>query len=313
MYTDLTSYRYVNKARNLENASAVDYHYDRDEVYWSDTTTHKISKSSFLGKSLKATPVLSNLGQVEGVAVDWVNNILYWTDRKNGTITRASLDGQNIKVVLSGLGDPVAIALDPLNDKLYYGVWGSGSHIGRSSLDGSSVVSLISGVGRPTGLSIDFDKKRLYWGDVTTKQIEYASLTGTGRTVVYTNTLGIQSVTVFEEEVHFIDSSLYNFCKVNKFTGAGRYCRLVSKSSHLRDMKVAHPLKQSGQGNVAFIFTQLSVYLYLLLPGCPNGTYDVAKGCKKQCKCKNGDCDPYDGSCTCHPGYGGKYCDKGTN
>jgi sugar lactone lactonase YvrE len=290
VYTDYTSYRYVSKARNLKNASAVDYHYERDEVYWSDTKEKTISKSSFLNKGTKKTILISNLGQVEGVAVDWINNSLYWSDRKNGTIMRAGLDGQNQKVILSGLGDPVSIALDPLNNKLYYGVWGSGSHIGQSSLDGSNVVSLISGVGQPTGLSIDFDKKRLYWGDISSKQIEYASLTGTGRTVVYTDTVGIQSVTVFEEEVHLIDSSLSQFCKVNKFTGAGRYCRQVSSGSKLRDMKVAHPLKQSGKG-------------------CPKGTYDVAKGCNKKCKCQYGDCDPKDGSCTCHPGYGGKYCD----
>lgn len=258
MYTDLTSYRYVNRARNLRNASAVDYHYARDEVYWSDTADQKIVRSSFLGSSQSQRVLVdTKLGQVEGIAVDWLNNKLYWTDRKNGTITRATLEGQQQQVILSGLGDPVAITLDPLNDQLYYSVWGSGARIGRASLDGSGDITLLNGVARAAGLSIDFVKKRLYWGDVDTKKIEYSSLTGTDRTVVYTDIKGIQSVTTFEEEVIFIDSSLYKVCKVNKFTGQGRYCRLLSSNSRLRDIKVAHSLKQGNRGRLS-----LCLHLY---------------------------------------------------
>lgn len=55
----------------------------------------------------------------------------------------------------------------------------------------------------------------------------------------------------------------------------------------------------------------LIVEIVLLLSGCPAGMYDVAKGCRKVCKCKFGSCDPIDGSCTCYPGYGGMFCDKG--
>ena len=266
MATSLQNYKYISKARNLKNASAVDYHYVRDEVYWSDTTKQTIMRSSFLGSSQKQNVLIDNdLGQVEGIAIDWVKNKLYWSDRKNGNITLAGLDGQDREVVLSGLGDPVSIALDPLNDKLYYSVWGSGAHIGQSALNGSNPTSLVGAVSRPTGLSIDFVKKRLYWADVTTKQIEYASLSGTGRTVVYTNGKEIYSLSVFEDRVLFVDSSLYNICYVNKFTGKGYYCRLLSEFSHVRDLKIAHPLKQQGQGNFCVVqLLLLSCWLFLL-------------------------------------------------
>ena len=255
---NLNSYHAVSMAKNLKNASAVDYHYERDEVYWSDTTEHTITRSSLLtGNQKKNVVIDSNLGQVEGIAIDWVNNKLYWTDRKNGSIERASLDGQNREVILSNLGDVVAIVLDPLNDKLYYSVLNAAAYIGQAALNGSDATTFLSAVSTPISLSVDFVRKRLYWGDATTKKIEYVSLTGSGRTVVYTSTNGIQSLSVFEDRVLFIDHSLTTICYVNKFTGDGPKCDTVSSNSYSWDVKIAHFLNQQGTGTTLVFYVCL--------------------------------------------------------
>ena len=258
-------------AQNLKNASAVDYHYKRDEVYWSDTTEHTITRSSLLtGNQNQNVIIDSNLGQVEGIAIDWVNNKLYWTDRKNGTIERSSLDGQNREIILSNLGDVVAIALDPLNDRLYYSVLNAAAYIGQAALNGSGATSFVSAVSTPISLSVDVVRDRLYWGDATSKQIEYVSLNGSGRTVVYINTDGIQSLSVFEDRVLFVDGSLSTICYVNKFTGDGRSCHTMSSSTHIRDVKIVHFRNQQSTGMSLLCLLLVSylnciIYYYILL------------------------------------------------
>lgn len=51
----------------------------------------------------------------EGVAVDWVNRRLYWTDSSKDTIEVASLDDPNLRTVVvhGDLVNPRGIAVDP--------------------------------------------------------------------------------------------------------------------------------------------------------------------------------------------------------
>lgn len=53
---------------------------------------------------------------VAGLAVDWVNDKLYWTDIETGLIEVSELDGSHRKLLFStNLEKPRAIALDPLS------------------------------------------------------------------------------------------------------------------------------------------------------------------------------------------------------
>ena len=51
-----------------------------------------------------------------GVAVDWVNDKVYWTDMATGTIEVCELNGSRKKLLFSSnLEKPRAIILDPLS------------------------------------------------------------------------------------------------------------------------------------------------------------------------------------------------------
>ena len=51
---------------------------------------------------------------MNGLAVDWVGGNVYWTDGVRGTIEMCDYYGNNRKVIVTGLGDPRGIALDPI-------------------------------------------------------------------------------------------------------------------------------------------------------------------------------------------------------
>ncbi|MDW3212033.1 MAG: PKD domain-containing protein [Reichenbachiella sp.] len=54
-----------------------------------------------------------------GLAYDFDNQLLYFTDEDNGTLSKANVDGSDIEVVVSGLSEPRAVALDVANQMAY--------------------------------------------------------------------------------------------------------------------------------------------------------------------------------------------------
>ncbi len=106
------------------------------------------------------------------LALDLVNDKVYWTNPEERAIRRSDLDGSNVEDVLTELADtPGEIALDPERGKVYWTLlYDAGyrheSHGGllRANLDGSDMEHVVER-GEVVGFTLDLDGSKVYWTD----------------------------------------------------------------------------------------------------------------------------------------------------
>lgn len=117
------------------------------------------------GTCLPASPVVADL------------DTLYWTDRGDGTICRAALDGTGLETLITNLPGPQGIGVDPIGARIY---WADSTlqRISRANLDGSNVEVVLDGSGQfiPVGLAIDASARLVYWSDPVFGRIQRAPL-----------------------------------------------------------------------------------------------------------------------------------------
>ena len=86
---------------------------------------------------------------------------LYWTGADK--IQRSDLDGSDVEDLVTGLSDPVGIALDVSGGKMYW-TDARTRKIQRSNLDGSGVEDLVTtGLSYPVGIALDVFGGKIYW------------------------------------------------------------------------------------------------------------------------------------------------------
>lgn len=124
--------------------------------------------------------IVDDQASASDIAVDPVNDLVYWADRNAGTIHRRHSDGSQREVFLSDLGGLRGIAVDAVGQKLY---WSERDYfrIRRCNFDGSNVETVTS-LGNPYSaayLAIDGLAGKLYWTDQTLGQISWCNLDGT--------------------------------------------------------------------------------------------------------------------------------------
>lgn len=105
-------------------------------------------------------------------AFDLNQGRVYWT-REQGTIQRASLDGDNVEVLFAPeVRKPHAIVLDIAGKRMYWTDSTAGS-INRADLDGSDTEVLVTGLASPKGIALLEGK--IYWADSGTNKIQAAN------------------------------------------------------------------------------------------------------------------------------------------
>ncbi len=120
------------------------------------------------------------------VALDLVNDKVYWTDPEERAIRRSDRDGSNVEDVLTELADtPGEIALDPEGGKVYWTLlydagyrYESYGGLRRANLDGSDVEHVVDR-GEVVGFILDLEGGKVYWTDAR-GTIHRAEFDGTG-------------------------------------------------------------------------------------------------------------------------------------
>ncbi len=156
------------------------------KMYWSGATPVG-GQRGILRANLDGTEfeeLISGLKHSNGIALDLLNQQVYWSETGEDHIRRANLDGTAMEEVVSPgyLWSPRDLALDINGGKVYWtGATGSGDAVRRANLDGSQVEDLVTGLAWPQGIALDFATGKMYWADSWPgfSKIQRANLDGT--------------------------------------------------------------------------------------------------------------------------------------
>jgi hypothetical protein len=96
-------------------AAAIDVDLKNKYLYWSNVINDTIERVSLSHIGAVETIIKDHLELVDGIAYDWINRKLYWTDGRRRVIEVADPEEQNSRLTLidEGLNKPRAIVLHP--------------------------------------------------------------------------------------------------------------------------------------------------------------------------------------------------------
>ncbi|XP_014224711.1 low-density lipoprotein receptor-related protein 4-like isoform X3 [Trichogramma pretiosum] len=242
--------KYTSVLKGLHNAIALDYHYKRNLIYWSDVSMDVIRKLYVNGTEGEDF-VRWGLESPGGLAIDWIHDLLFWTDSGTRRVEVMTLDTKIRHVLVSrDLDKPRAIAVHPHFGYVFWTDWGPNPKIERSSMDGSDRKNLLSqNIHWPNGLTIDYTTDRIYWVDAKHRVIESATIYGLDRKKVVTRGLHHPfAITVFEDAVYWTDWHFKSIFLANKNNGRG-YKTIHSGLHFPMDLHSYHPQRQPEYPN----------------------------------------------------------------
>jgi hypothetical protein len=98
---------------SLTSVVAIDVDMATQTLFWSDKIKHVIKRASLIS-GVSELVIGGENGVYDGLAVDWVGRLLYWTDVTHKRIEVSRLDGSFRKIIIDkNLEKPRAIVLDP--------------------------------------------------------------------------------------------------------------------------------------------------------------------------------------------------------
>ncbi|XP_028028555.1 low-density lipoprotein receptor-related protein 4-like [Bombyx mandarina] len=241
----LTGDNYMSVVKGLHNAVALDYHYEKKLVFWSENNLRVIRVAQMNTKNMSDV-IRWGLETPAGVAVDWIHDLLFWTDSGTRRVEVATLDGSKRAVLVANdLDKPRAIAVHPGDALVFWTDWGPNPKIERADMDGDKRKTVIyDEIFWPNGLTIDYTESKIYWADAKHHVIERAAFDGRDRRKVTTKGLPHPfALTLFDDAIYWTDWHTKSISTVNKNTGMG--IQTVHAGLNVpMDIHSYHPLRQ---------------------------------------------------------------------
>uniref|UniRef100_A0A672Z036 EGF-like domain-containing protein n=1 Tax=Sphaeramia orbicularis TaxID=375764 RepID=A0A672Z036_9TELE len=245
---DLHKRDYSLLVPGLRNTIALDFHFNRSLLYWTDVVEDKIYRGRFSESGVTGIEVVvqHGLATPEGLAVDWITGKLYWIDSNLDQIEVAKLNGDmRTTLIAGGMEHPRAIALDP--GILFWTDWDATfPRIEAASMSGGGrhIVFKDMEIGAwPNGLTSDAIFSALYDGTGVIEILrghEYLSHPF--------------AVSLFGGNVYWTDWRTNTLARANKWTGQN--VTVIQKTSAQPfDLQIFHPSRQPQGENPSTEFT----------------------------------------------------------
>ncbi|CEF65000.1 LDLR class B repeat and Epidermal growth factor-like domain and EGF-like calcium-binding domain and Low-density lipoprotein (LDL) receptor class A repeat and Six-bladed beta-propeller, TolB-like domain-containing protein [Strongyloides ratti] len=232
---DMTKHIITPVISSLKSAVAMDYWHKNGIIIWSDLIgerimacqmdhiepTYNINKCS----SGNGTMLVKGVVNADGLAIDWVHGLLFWTDSFRKQISVIDIKTRKSRVLFNtSLDEPRAIAVDPSVGLIFWTDWGKHAKIERSAMNGNYRQVIASGenIKWPNGLALDLLEKKVYFADAKIKSISSMNYFGNGlRTVIHSHEKLNHpfSLAVFEEKLYWTDWDKEGIVSANKFNG----------------------------------------------------------------------------------------------
>ncbi|KAK2860818.1 hypothetical protein Q7C36_004984 [Tachysurus vachellii] len=248
---DLVKREYTQVVPTQKNAVAIDVDVTSNRMYWCDRFHRKIYSAYIHEASDPAhhmTLIDTDLLSPEGLAFDWVQHNLYWTDSGHGTISVASAVGSRRRVLIrTELSEPRAIAVAPEQGFMFWSDWGTRPKIEKAGMNGVDRQVLVSeGIEWPNGITLDVVGKRLYWVDSKLHLISSVDFNGAQRRVILSSSERLghpYALAVFEDRVYWTDREKEAVYSANRLTGQD-VTSLAERLKDPHDIVVFHQLSQ---------------------------------------------------------------------
>ncbi|XP_030630637.1 low-density lipoprotein receptor-related protein 8-like [Chanos chanos] len=250
---DLVKRDYTQVVPTQKNAVAIDVDVASNRMFWCDRF-HRRIYSAYIHEasdpSRHVTLIDSDLHSPEGLALDWVQHNLYWTDSGDRTISVARADGSRRRVLIdTELNEPRAIAVDPERGFMYWSDWGMRPKIEKAGMNGVDRQILVSeDIEWPNGITLDVVGKRLYWVDSKLNLICSVDFNGAQRRIVLSSQERLghpYALAVFEDRVYWTDREKEAVFSANRLTGQD-VTTLAENLHDPHDIVVFHELSQPG-------------------------------------------------------------------
>uniref|UniRef100_A0A4W5JUE0 LDL receptor related protein 8 n=1 Tax=Hucho hucho TaxID=62062 RepID=A0A4W5JUE0_9TELE len=236
-----------------KNVVALDIDVANNRLFWCDRFHRNIYSALIPEASVPSQQVTlvdsGSLLSPEGLALDWVQHNLYWTDSGHKTVSVASAyDGLKRRVLVdTELSEPRAIALDPQHGFMYWSDWGTRAKIEKAGMNGVDRQVLVSdSIEWPNGITLDVANRRLYWVDSKLHLISSVDLNGAHRRTHLSSSERLghpYALAVFEDRIYWTDREREAVYSANRLTGQD-VSTLAEHLNDPHDIVVFHPLRQ---------------------------------------------------------------------
>ncbi|KAI5726754.1 hypothetical protein M8J76_007920 [Diaphorina citri] len=196
---DGTTEQAIMPITDLKRPSVIDYHEKEEYIYYAELTSYVIERRKMFGRG-KEVVIDTGIYNVEGMAVDWMANNLYWTDAGIGTINVAKISDFSIRKVLYKVPKylPRSLVLHPKTGYMFWAFWSlspsnsSDGGIEKAGMHGENRSPLVTkNIQWPSSLVIDYNQDVLYWCDSHLNTVESVRVDGSERTMIIDQASGL--------------------------------------------------------------------------------------------------------------------------